>query len=70
MIKETIVDNSSTNQLEVFFTEDNTIRLYISDSENPDDYYTSQYIDLDINDTEFLISKLSELKESYLNLES
>jgi hypothetical protein len=61
MIKQTIVDNITTTQLEVFRTEENTIRLYLSDSENQDDYYSVQYIDLDINDTEFLIKQLNRL---------
>ena len=67
MIKNTIVDNTTVAQLEVFYTLENTIRLCISDSENPQDYYSSQYIDLDINDTEYLIKQLSELNESYLD---
>lgn len=61
MIKQTIVDNITTTQLEVFRTEENTIRLYLSDSEYQDDYYSVQYIDLDINDTEFLIKRLNRL---------
>ena len=61
MIKQTIVDNITTTQLEVFRTEENTIRLYLSDSENQDDYQSVQYIDLDINDTEFLIKQLNRL---------
>lgn len=63
MIKQTIVDNTTTTQLELFRTKENTIRLYLSDSENPDDYYSAQFIDLDINDTEFLIKQLNKLSK-------
>lgn len=65
MVKNLIVDNSTTTQLEVFFSKDNTIRLFLSDSEDPTDYYSSQYIDLDLEDTDWLINELSELKKYY-----
>jgi hypothetical protein len=65
MIKETLVDNNTTAQLEVWFTEKSTIRLYISDSEDPSNYYSSEYIDLDADDTDYLIKKLTELKQNF-----
>ena len=61
-----MVDNTTTTQLEVFFSKENTIRLFLSDSEDPTDYYSSQYIDLDSEDTDWLISELLELKNNFL----
>ncbi len=67
MIKQTILDNHSKIQLEVWNTEGNTIRLYLSDSEDPTDMYSSQYIDLDENDTDYLINQLTECKKNFVN---
>jgi hypothetical protein len=66
MVKNVMVDNTTTTQLEVFFSKENTIRLFLSDSEDPTDYYSSQYIDLDSEDTDWLISELLELKNNFL----
>jgi hypothetical protein len=67
MIKETIVDNNTTAELEVWFTNENTIRLYISDSEDKHNYYSSEFIDLDETDTTYLINLLTKLKEQFKN---
>ena len=65
MVKNVIVDNTTTTQLEVFFSKEKTVRLYLSDSEDPTDYYSSAWIDLDSEDTDWLISQLIELKNNF-----
>jgi hypothetical protein len=65
MVKNVIVDNTTTTQLEVFFSNEKTIRLFLSNSEDPTDYYSTEWIDLDSEDTDWLISKLIELKNNF-----
>lgn len=67
MIKEVILDNNTTAQLEVWFTNENTIRLYVSDSADPSNYYSSEFIDLDESDADYLINQLTELKKQFKN---
>ena len=65
MVKNVMVDNTTTTQLEVFYTKEKTIRLFLSDSEDPNDVYSIQYIDLTPEDTDWLISQLLELKNNF-----
>jgi hypothetical protein len=65
MVKNVMVDNTTTTQLEVFYTKEKTIRLFLSDSEDPNDVYSIQYIDLTSEDTDWLISQLLELKNNF-----
>ena len=65
MVKNVMVDNTTTTQLEVFYTKEKTIRLFLSDSEDPNDVYSIQYIDLTPEDTDWLISQLIELKNNF-----
>jgi hypothetical protein len=65
MVKNVMVDNTTTTQLEVFYTKEKTIRLFLSDSEDPNDVYSIQYIDLTSEDTDWLVSQLLELKNNF-----